>query len=303
MNQTPDPDSQVEIEQPFMSHLIELRDRLLRAVIVVLVIFLGLFTVAGDLFELISTPLLEVLPQGSKMIATGTIDPFFTPMKLSIVMSIFVAMPFILYQGWAFIAPGLYKHEKKLLLPLMVSSTLLFYAGMAFAYYVVFPIMFQFMAGITLTGVDMMPDISRYLDIVLKLFFAFGLAFEVPIATILMVQTGMTTPESLKEKRPYVVVGAFVIGMLLTPPDIISQTLLAIPMLLLFEIGLFFSRYFLKLKKDREAVEETAGDVAEQPLDNEQDMEEALSRYERDEAALDEEMDSWEDDGEPAPKK
>lgn len=279
-------DADEPVEYPFITHLIEMRDRLLRVVLAVLLIFIVLFSFASDLFGMIAKPMLEVLPEGSTMIATGTIDQFFTPMKLAMVMSIFIAMPYILYQAWAFIAPGLYSHERKLVLPLMASSTLLFYAGMAFAYYVVFPIMFRYMAGITIAGVAMMPDITRYLDIVIKLFFAFGVAFEVPIATILLVWTGLTTPDSLAEKRPYIIVAAFVVGMLLTPPDIISQTLLAIPMWLLFEVGVVFSRALLRQKAAREAAEAAAEEAEDdedyKPMSDE-DMEAELDRMEAEE--------------------
>jgi sec-independent protein translocase protein TatC len=305
----PSDNDKVEHEQPFMAHLIELRDRLLRAVALILVIFLSLFYFANDLYTVLAEPLLRHMPEGSSMIATQVASPFLTPFKLVMVLSIFIAMPYILYQGWAFIAPGLYKHERKLVFPLMLSSALLFYAGMAFAYYVVFPLAFGFFASVSPEGVEISTDISAYLDFVLKLFFAFGIAFEIPIATIILVWTEMTTPESLIEKRPYIVVGAFVFGMLLTPPDVISQTLLALPMLLLFEFGVFFSRYFLKMKKERQEEEDAAferelnGDpesrADSEESDQEQgavDMEEELDRYERDEAALDEELDSWEEE-------
>ena len=311
-NSSPDTDpvkEQVELEQPFMAHLIEMRDRLLRAVVLILVIFLSLFYFANDIYTVLAEPLLRHMPEGSNMIATQVASPFLTPFKLVMVLSIFLAMPFLLYQGWAFIAPGLYKHERKLVFPLMVSSALLFYAGMAFAYYVVFPLAFGFFASVSPEGVEISTDISAYLDFVLKLFFAFGLAFEIPIATIILVWTEMTTPDSLIQKRPYIIVGAFIFGMLLTPPDVISQTLLALPMLLLFEFGVFFSRYFLKMKKEREQEEDEAferelnGDTesrvdSKEPVheDDELDMEEELNRYETDEAALDEELDSWEED-------
>jgi sec-independent protein translocase protein TatC len=271
-------DEQVEAEQPLMTHLIEMRDRLLRVVLAVLVIFLGVFYFANDLYHIVATPLMQHLPEGASMISTKPAGTFFTPMKLALVLSIFAAMPFILYQMWAFVAPGLYSHERKLILPLLVSSTGLFYAGMVFAYYVVFPLMFSFFIAVAPEGVEVMTDISEYLDFVLKIFFAFGVAFEVPIATIVLVWTGATTPEKLADKRPYIIVGAFVIGMLLTPPDIISQTLLAIPMWLLFEAGLIASRYFLRMKEEREEeAEEGEG------LETEEDMEAALDRYEREE--------------------
>ena len=249
-----------EPEAPFMSHLVELRDRLLRAVLVVLILFLGLFTFSNELYSLLAEPLLIHLPTGSSMIATEVASPFLTPFKLSMMTAVFIGMPFILYQLWGFIAPGLYKHEKSLAFPLLFSSIILFYLGMVFAYFVVFPLMFQFFTGIALEGVTMMTDITKYLDFVLKMFFAFGLAFEVPIATILVISTGMTTADKLSEKRPYIIVVAFIAGMLLTPPDVVSQMLLAIPMWILFELGLIFSRLLtrkkIRLAKEREEQEE-----------------------------------------------
>ena len=234
-----------EQEQPFISHLLELRDRLLRMLLAVLVIFVVLFPFANDIYTWVASPLMAHLPAGTSMIATEVASPFLTPFKLSLVAAIFLAMPFILYQFWAFVAPGLYQHEKRLAMPLLVSSVVLFYVGMLFAYFVVFPLVFGFLTGTAPEGVAVMTDIARYLDFVLTLFFAFGLAFEVPIATILLVATGVTTPESLAGKRPYIIVGAFAIGMLLTPPDVISQTLLALPMWVLFELGVIFSRMVL----------------------------------------------------------
>lgn len=230
---------------PLISHLLELRDRLLRIVAAVMVVFLSLVYFANDIYQYLAIPLTSQLPEGSSMIATGVATPFFTPIKLTIVLSIFIAIPMILHQIWAFIAPGLYKHERKLIAPLVVTSAFLFYLGMAFSYYVVFPLAFSFFTSTAPEGVTIATDISSYLDFVLKLFFAFGLAFEIPIATLLLCWTGATTPEKLKEKRPYIVVGAFVFGMLLTPPDVISQTLLAIPMLILFELGLLFARFYV----------------------------------------------------------
>lgn len=247
------------IEQPFVQHLIELRDRLLRVVLVVVVVFLCLFPFANNLYSFLAEPLIQKLPQGSTMIATGVISPFLTPFKLALVASVFISIPFILYQAWAFIAPGLYKREQRLIFPLLISSTLLFYLGMAFAYYVVFPLVFGFMATQNPEGVAQAPDITNYLDFALKLFFAFGLAFEVPIATILVVWSGMTTAESLAAKRPFIIVAAFVFGMLLTPPDVISQTLLAMPMWLLFELGLIFSKWYTRNREtdEDEVVENT----------------------------------------------
>ena len=237
-------------EQPFVSHLIELRDRLLRIVLAILILFLALFGFANDIYHYIASPLMELLPEGQSMIATGVISPFLTPFKLTLVLSFYIAIPYILYQVWGFIAPGLYKHERKMVMPLAASSTILFYVGMAFAYYVVFPLIFAFLTTTAPEGVEVMPDMKDYLDFVLKLFFAFGIAFEVPIATILLCWMGTTTPDSLREKRAYVIVGAFVIGMLLTPPDMISQTLLAIPMWLLFEAGILFAPFFMPKEDD-----------------------------------------------------
>ena len=265
-----------ESEIPFMSHLVELRDRLLRAVLVVLVLFLGLFSFSNELYSLLAEPLLIHLPTGSSMIATEVASPFLTPFKLSMMTAIFIGMPFLLYQFWAFIAPGLYKHEKTLAFPLLFSSIILFYLGMVFAYFVVFPLMFQFFTGIALEGVTMMTDITKYLDFVLKMFFAFGMAFEVPIATIIVISTGMTTADKLAEKRPYIIVVAFIAGMLLTPPDVVSQMLLAIPMWILFELGLIFSR-LLTRKKARLAKERE--EQEEKELDDE--FEKAIAEEER----------------------
>lgn len=229
-------------DSSLFTHLIELRDRLLRSVLVILALLIPLFYFGNDLYTFVAEPLLRHMPQGTHMIATEVASPFLTPFKLALIAAVFLAVPYLLYQAWAFIAPGLYQHERRLALPLVVSSTVLFYAGIAFAYYVVFPLVFGFFIGVAPEGVEVMTDISKYLDFVLKLFIAFGIAFEVPIATILMCWTGMTTPDKLAAKRPYIIVGAFVIGMLMTPPDVISQTLLALPMWFLFELGIFFAR-------------------------------------------------------------
>lgn len=229
--------------QPLVIHLTELRDRLLRCVVTVLVVFLGLFYFANDIYYFISEPLRTLLPEGTSMIATDVASPFLTPFKLTLVTSVVVAMPMILYQAWSFIAPGMYQSEKRIAIPLLISSIILFYAGLAFAYYVVFPLVFGFFSAVGPEGVNYTPDIARFLDITLKLFFAFGIAFEIPIATVLLIWAGVTTPAALAEKRPYIVVGCFVFGMLLTPPDIISQALLAIPMWFLFELGVFFGRF------------------------------------------------------------
>lgn len=231
---------------PLITHLLELRDRLLRSVMVIVVIFLSLIYFANDLYVLLADPLVRNLPKGATMIATDLTSPLFTPIKLTLVLSVFAAMPYLLSQIWAFIAPGLYKHERRLIMPLVFSSALLFYGGIAFAYFVVFPVAFPFFTSVAPDGVNIATDISSYLDLVLKLFFAFGLAFEIPIATVLLCWSGATTPDKLRASRAYVIVGVFVVGMLLTPPDVISQTLLAVPMWLLFEVGLFLSKYYVK---------------------------------------------------------
>ncbi|EPZ01417.1 TPA: twin-arginine translocase subunit TatC [Mannheimia haemolytica] len=249
--------SQVDESQPLITHLIELRNRLLRSFICVLLVFCGLVYWANDIYTLLATPLTDNLPDGATMIATNVATPFFTPIKLTIVVSVFLSVPFILYQIWAFVAPALYKQEKRLIYPLLVSSTLLFYCGVAFAYYVVFPLVFGFLTSTAPEGVTMATDISSYLDFVLTIFMAFGICFEVPVAIILLCWAGVTTPEDLKAKRPYIIVAAFVIGMLLTPPDIFSQTLLAIPMCLLFEVGVLFARFY-RPKDDDEPSEQVA---------------------------------------------
>jgi sec-independent protein translocase protein TatC len=234
---------QEEPTQSLVAHLAELRDRLLYSVLCILVIFLGLFSFANEIYTFVSAPLSELLPEGTSMIATEVASPFLTPFKLTLVTSLFVAMPFILFQAWGFIAPGLYKSEKRTAIPILASSIVLFYCGLAFAYYVVFPLIFGFFSSVGPEGVAYTPDIARVLDIVLKLFFAFGVVFEIPIATLLLIKAGITTPQALSEKRPYMVVACFIVGMLLTPPDIISQSLLALPMWILFELGIFLGRF------------------------------------------------------------
>ena len=229
-------------EQPLIAHLVELRTRLLRAVLLVLVIFAGLFYFANDLYLILVEPLSVLMPVEGQMIATGVASPFLVPFKLTFVLAVLATVPFILHQIWAFISPGLYQHEKKFAIPLLLSSILLFYAGIAFAYFVVLPLVFGFFTGVGPEGISFMPDISNILDFSLKIFFAFGIAFEIPVATFLMVLSGMTTVESLSGKRPYIFLGCFVVGMLVTPPDVISQTVLALPMYLLFEAGVLASR-------------------------------------------------------------
>ena len=240
-------------EGTLLSHLIELRSRLIKIAASVLVLFVVLIPFAQEIFEVVSKPLIEVLP-GEQMIATAVASPLLTPFKLTFFVALFIAMPVILYQVWAFVAPGLYKREKRFAFPLLASSILLFYAGVAFAYFVVFPLVFGFFTAITPTGVEMMTDISAYLDFITTIVLAFGIAFEVPIATVLIVWTGLTTPEKLGKARPYVFLMAFVFGMLLTPPDIISQTLLAVPVYILYELGITMSRVFAKKPEEAEAV-------------------------------------------------
>jgi sec-independent protein translocase protein TatC len=271
-----------DTEQPLIYHLIELRDRLLRVVLVVAVVFLVLMPFSNTLFSVLSGPLMAHMPENSSMIAIEVASPFLIPFKLTLVLALFIAMPFVLYQMWAFIAPGLYRHERRLVLPLLVSSTFLFYAGAAFAYFVVFPLVFAFFTSTAPEGVSVMTDISRYLDFVLTLFFAFGAAFEVPVITVLLVWTGMVSQEGLRQKRPYIIVAAFVIGMLLTPPDVISQTLLAVPVWLLFEAGVFFSGWFERQSERDTGKDQGTPDAGYRPMsDDEMDAE--LDRIEADE--------------------
>jgi sec-independent protein translocase protein TatC len=250
MNENNTEEELEESEHTFISHLVELRDRLLKIIACVLIVFLGLSFYANQIYSFIAGPLLKHMPANSTMIAIDVASPFLTPFKLALIVAIFASIPVILYQFWAFVAPGLYKHERRLILPLLISSSLLFYLGVAFAYFVVFPLVFGFLTAAAPVGVAVMTDITKYLDFALTMFFAFGICFEVPIFTIVMVWTGLVTPAQLAEQRPYVIVGAFIIGMFLTPPDAVSQTMLAIPMWLLFEIGLLFSRLFARKPDD-----------------------------------------------------
>ncbi|EGY28999.1 Twin arginine targeting (Tat) protein translocase TatC [Candidatus Regiella insecticola 5.15] len=236
----------IDPAKPFISHLIELRKRLLYCLITLLIVFLALVYFANDIYQLVSAPLIKQLPAGASMIATDVASPFFTPIKLTIMVSLLLSAPLILYQIWAFIAPALYQHERRLMLPLLASSSLLFYMGMAFAYFIVFPLAFGFFTQTAPAGVLIATDINHYLDFVMALFIAFGVSFEIPVAIILLCWCGVTTPDDLKKKRPYVLVGVFIIGMLLTPPDIFSQTLLAIPMYLLFEVGILSAHFYAK---------------------------------------------------------
>ena len=228
---------------PLVQHLIELRRSLLRSVIAIAIFFVVLFPFADEIYNFIAAPIVQAIP-GSNLIAIGVISPFLTPLKMSLILAIYIAMPYLLYQLWLFIAPALYRHEKRLILPLVISSTILFYAGLVFSFYVVFPVIFGFLASVGPDSVNFAPDIQYYLDFILKVSFAFGVAFEVPVITILLIVFGVTTPQKLKKNRSFIIIGSFVIGMVLTPPDVISQFLIAIPIWLLFEAGLVFSSFF-----------------------------------------------------------
>ena len=277
-----------------MSHLVELRDRVVRMVLAVLAIFLCLFYWANDIYTFLAEPLTRHLPEGANMIAIDVASPFLTPFKLVLMLAVFLAMPVILYQCWAFVAPGLYANEKRLAGPLLVSSILLFYTGVAFAYFVVFPLVFGFFTSVGPEIVSISTDIGRYLDFVLALFFGFGLAFEVPIATIILVAIGVTTPKKLAEKRPYIIVGAFIIGMLLTPPDVISQVLLALPMWVLFEAGLIASKMIFSDREfddddaDEEDDDEAATETAPATVDDSTPLTDAEMDAELDQAEADE---------------
>ncbi len=235
-------------EGTLLSHLVELRSRLLKVAAAVIIVFVGLLPFARKIFEFVSEPLRAVLP-GGQMIATAVASPLLAPFKLTFYVALFIAMPIVLYQTWAFVAPGLYKKEKRFALPLLASSIVLFYAGIAFAYFVVFPLIFGFMTAVAPEGVEVMTDVTAYLDFIMMIVLAFGLAFEVPIAAVLIVWTGLTTTEKLGKARPYVFLGAFVVGMFLTPPDVISQTLLAVPVYLLYELGIIMARLFTSKKR------------------------------------------------------
>ena len=244
--------SEEELDQPqtLIAHLTELRDRIIRCLIAVFIIFLFLFPFANEIYEFISLPLRDLLPEGASMIATEVASPFLTLFKLSMLLSLYLAMPYVLFQIWRFISPGMYLSEQRIAIPILSSSIILFYAGTAFAYFVVFHLVFSFFTSVAPDGIEIMTDINRYLDFVLKLFFAFGLAFEIPIVAIILIVTGVTTAEKLASKRPFILVGCFVIGMLLTPPDVISQSLLAIPMWILFELGVFLARRMEPMKDE-----------------------------------------------------
>ena len=243
-------------EQTFLEHLVELRSRLIKACLAILVVLVCLLPFSRKLYNLLASPMLATLPDGSSMIAIDVASPFLAPFKLALLLSVIISIPLVLYQLWAFVAPALFRHEKRLARPLLFSSVLLFYLGCAFAYFVVFPLVFGFMTRVAPEGVSVMTDISRYLDFVITLFLAFGITFEVPIATIILVATGLVTTEKLAQARPYVIVGAFAIGMLLTPPDVISQTLLALPMWILYELGIIFSRILIPEKTPEDEIDQ-----------------------------------------------
>ena len=255
MSQSPREPEQLA-EGTLISHLLELRTRLMRIAISVVIVFIPLVVFANDLFTLVAKPLIEKLPEGTSLIATSVVAPFMTPLKLALVTAIFVAIPYILHQVWGFVSPGLYQREKRFAMPLLVSSILLFYAGVAFAYFILFPIIFAFFASTTPEGVMMMTDISSYLDFTLLLFFAFGLAFEMPVATVLLVATGLVKVETLQKNRGYVLLGIFIVAAFLTPPDAISQTFMAVPMYLLYEVGILFSRMIVRNRQVENAAAE-----------------------------------------------
>jgi len=258
MSQSPREPEQLA-EGTLISHLLELRTRLMRSAGAVLVVFVPLVFFANDLFTLVAKPLIARLPEGTSLIATGVISPFMTPLKLALVTALFIAMPYVLHQVWAFVAPGLYRREKRFAAPLLVSSIVLFYTGMAFAYFVVFPLVFAFLTKTTPEGVRMMTDMASYLDFALLLFFAFGLAFEMPVAIVLLVASGLVNVEALRKNRGYVVLGIFVVAAFLTPPDAISQTLMAVPMYLLYEIGILFSQMMVRRRAADRAAAGPAG--------------------------------------------
>jgi len=244
----------VETQESFLSHLIELRTRLVRSIIAIVVVLLCLFPFAKQIYAILAEPLLRVLPQGSTMIATDVTGTFLVPLKVTLMTAFLIALPYVLYQAWAFVAPGLYQHEKRLAVPVLVSSVVFFVIGMCFAYFVVFPVAFGFFAGYTPAGVQMMTDIDKYLSFVLTMFIAFGLTFETPVVVVVLVRMGVVSLEKLRSLRPYVIVGSFIVGAIFTPPDVISQCLLAVPLWLLYELGLQLAR-FVSVQRRRDAVE------------------------------------------------
>lgn len=248
----PDNDELGGEEQGFLSHLIELRQRIVRAALSVVVVFVPLSFFMKDIFDLLSRPLMVALPQGTKLLATGVVTPFMVPLKVTLFVSLLIALPYVLWQAWAFVAPGLYRHEKKLAAPIIVSSVVMFFLGMAYCYFVVFGLVFGFIAGFAPTSVQVAPDIEAYFSFVLGMFLAFGLTFEVPIAVVLLARFGIADVDKLKSARPYVIVGAFILAAIFTPPDVLSQLLLAVPLCLLYELGVQLARFFGRPKEAEE---------------------------------------------------
>ncbi len=317
MTDMPEAQPEEDKEQSLMDHLMELRNRLMHMILSVLIVFLALISFSGDIFSLAAKPLQKLMPAGTSMIATGVTSPLLVPFKLVMLLSVLLTIPYLLHQIWSFIAPGLYKHEKRMAVPLLFSSVLLFYCGIAFAYFIIFPILFGFFIGVAPKGVTVMTDISQYLDFIIAIFMAFGIAFEVPVATFLLVAAGITTPNKLAEKRPYIIIGSFAVGMVLTPPDVISQSLLAIPIWLLFESGLLASRLFLKDKlngddvimktNEFELIEEDAavassGEDKVKADDQETDGSEAENMDDEDMEKLFDEMEQEEDENNQKPE-
>ncbi|WP_408634123.1 twin-arginine translocase subunit TatC [Pseudazoarcus pumilus] len=259
------------VEDTFISHLVELRDRLLRAVVAMLVVFIALMPWASDIYDILALPMMNTLPAGTNMIATGVVTPFFVPIKVTLLAAFLIALPYVLHQVWAFIAPGLYSHEKRIGLPLVVGTTLLFLAGMAFCYFFVFQTVFKFIYEFAPKSIMVAPDIEQYLSFVMTLFIAFGLTFEVPVVVILLAGAGMVSIQALKEARPYVIVGAFVIAAVITPPDVISQFMLAVPMIVLYEVGIFLARMFARKREEKGLDETPYAAPSEQDLDSELD--------------------------------
>ncbi|WP_168224993.1 twin-arginine translocase subunit TatC [Azoarcus sp. DD4] len=250
-----------EQTETFIAHLIELRDRLLRAIVAVAVVFVCLMPWAGQIYDLLALPMMRTLPEGTHMIATGVVTPFFVPVKVTMLVAFVVALPVVLYQAWAFIAPGLYAHERRLALPLVLGSTLLFLMGMAFCYFFVFGTVFTFIAEFAPKSIVPAPDIEQYLSFVMSMFIAFGITFEVPIAVILLVKAGVVDIAKLKEVRPYVIVGAFVVAAVVTPPDVVSQFMLAVPMCLLYELGIILARFVSQPASRSMAVDSADGSL------------------------------------------
>lgn len=265
-------------QETFISHLVELRDRLLRAVVAVIVVFVCLMPWAGDIYDLLALPMMNTLPEGTNMIATGVVTPFFVPVKVTLMVSFIIALPVVLYQAWAFVAPGLYAHERRMAIPLVLGTTVLFLVGMAFCYFFVFGMVFSFIAEFAPKSIVPAPDIEQYLSFVMTMFLAFGLTFEVPVVVVVLARAGVVSVEKLKEARPYVIVGAFVIAAIVTPPDVISQLLLAVPMCLLYEFGILLAKM---ARKPQEAGASDYSPPSVEAMDRELDRIEAAERGER----------------------